>query len=175
MTPVGSRSRSVVRGLTASVTGSAAGPRRDATYNAPNQPVVGVSFYEAEAFAKWAGGFLPSEQQWEAAARGREGLEYPWGNEWTGGICNSHEAGLRTTSPVGLFPRSKSRDLGLEDLSGNVWEWCDSWYDEDEDRRVLRGGSFLTIALNVRSAIRYTDSPGDRSTYLGFRLARTYP
>jgi formylglycine-generating enzyme required for sulfatase activity len=147
---------------------------RDAKYNGPNQPVVGVSFYEAEAFSKWAGGFLPSEQQWEAAARGPEGLEYPWGNEWEDGICNSREAGLGVTSPVGLFPRSRSREFGLEDMAGNVWEWCDSLYAEGSESRVLRGGSFTYNAQYVRSAYRSTNQPVYRYSSYGFRVARTY-
>jgi hypothetical protein len=147
---------------------------RDANWNAPNQPVVGVSFYEAQAFCRWAGGFLPSEQQWEAAARGAQATEYPWGDNWEDGICNSYEAGLRVTSPVGLFPRSQSRDFGLDDMAGNVWEWCDSLYEEGEKYRVLRGGSFYLVASNVRSACRYYYHPVGRGSYVGFRVARTY-
>jgi hypothetical protein len=146
----------------------------DAKYNAPNQPVVGVSFYEAEAFCHWAGGFLPSEQQWEAAARGSRGYEYPWGDEWQGGICNTREAGLGVTSSVGLFPRSRA-ELGLEDMAGNVWEWCDSLYEEGEEYRVLRGASFShRHAVHARSAFRDLNHPEARSAYVGFRAARTY-
>ena len=147
---------------------------RDAKRNAPNQPVVGVSFYEAKAFGKWAGGCLPSEQQWEAAARGAEGREYPWGNEREDGICNSSKAGLGVTSPVGLFPRSRSRDFELEDMAGNVWEWCDSFSSKGSRRRVLRGGSFDAYGLYVRSAYRNGGDPAYRSFNVGFRLARTY-
>lgn len=136
--------------------------------------MVGVSFYEAEACCKWAGGFLPTEQQWEAAARGPEGLEYPWGNKWEDGICNSNEAGLGGTSPVGLFPRSRSRDFGIEDMAGNVWEWCDSVYREGSEDRVLRGGSFYYLAHVVRSAYRDLVNPDNRLSRLGIRVARTY-
>jgi len=147
---------------------------RDAKWNAPNQPVVGVSFYEAEAFCRWAGGFLPSEQQWEAAARGSEGPRYPWGDNWEDGICNSDEAGLDGTSPVGLFPRSRSRDFGLDDMAGNIWEWCDSLYREDQEYRVLRGGAFSNFAHVVRSAYRLNYNPVYRNGFIGFRVARTY-
>ncbi|MCH7727811.1 MAG: SUMF1/EgtB/PvdO family nonheme iron enzyme, partial [Planctomycetes bacterium] len=147
---------------------------RDARRNAPNQPVVGASFYEAEAFSRWAGAFLPTEQQWEAAARGTEGLEYPWGNEWKDGICNSHEAGLGKSSTVGLFPRSRSQGFGLEDMGGNVWEWCNSLYHPDQEWRVLRGGSFDDFARGVRSAYRNDYHPDGRDNVVGFRLARTY-
>ena len=113
-----------------------------------------MSFYEAEAFCKWAGGRLPTEQEWEAAAGGPNGLEYPWGNEWKIGICNSSEAGLGRTSPVGLFPASRSAAFGLEDIAGNVWEWCADWYDKVRDGRVVRGGSFYVVALRMRCSVR---------------------
>ena len=147
---------------------------RDARFIAPNQPVVGVSFYEAEACCKWAQGVLPSEQQWEAAARGRDGLKYPWGPNWEDGICNSREAKLGVTSPVGLFPRSRSRDFGLEDMAGNVWEWCNSPWRSGDKSRVLRGGSFNNLAHHVRSAYRNNDYPAYRAYVIGFRVARTY-
>jgi formylglycine-generating enzyme required for sulfatase activity len=92
----------------------------DRKWNGLNQPVVGVSFWEAEAFCKWAGGSLPEEYKWEAAARGREELDYPWGPEstWQDGICDTHEAGLGVTSPVGMFTRSRSKATELEDMAG---------------------------------------------------------
>jgi hypothetical protein len=141
---------------------------RDRRYHAPNQPVVGVSFWEAEAFCRWAGGRLPSERQWEAAARGREAREYPWDGPWEDGICNTAESGLGTTSPVGLFPRSRQADFGLEDLAGNVWEWCS---DEHEyGGRLLRGGSWINGSRFARAANRLGNDPGNRNFNVGFRV-----
>lgn len=151
----------------------------DRRWNAPNQPVVRVSFWEAEACAAWAGGRLPTEQEWEAAARGPKGLTYPWGDDWDDGICNTSESGLWVTSPVGLFPRARQAELGIEDLAGNVWEWCDSYYDRSNknfpDRRVLRGGSWLDARGLARAALRYRYVPFNRSNFIGFRVVCSSP
>ncbi len=114
---------------------------RDARWSEPNQPVVGISWWEAEAFANWAGGRLPTEQEWEAAARGPDGDAYPWGDDWEDGICNSEEAGLEGTSAVGIFPRSRSTPYGLDDMAGNVWEWCQDLPSHEGANRVFRGVS----------------------------------
>ena len=152
---------------------------RDRRWNGPNQPVVSVSFFEAEACAAWAGGRLPEEQEWEAAARGPEGYRYPWGGRWQDGICNTGEAGLDVTSSVGLFPGSRQARLGIEDLAGNVWDWCASIYGEDsgsarrakEPRmRVLRGGSWNFNQNSARSTMRDGNFPDGRSGHFGFRL-----
>lgn len=103
-----------------------------------------------------------------------EGRDYPWGNEWQDGICNSEEAKLGVTSPVGLFPRSRSLEFGLEDMAGNVWEWCQDKYSPDSSGRVLRGGSFDLGADNCRSAFRYFWQPDNRNDDIGFRVSRTY-
>jgi formylglycine-generating enzyme required for sulfatase activity len=146
----------------------------DRRWNAPNQPVVGVSFWEAEAFCAWAGGRLPTEEEWEAAARGLQGLVYPWGDAWQDGICNTIEAGLGATSPVGLFPRARQADRAIDDLAGNVWEWCASLYDPKSkdfaDTRVLRGGSWYGSQVSARSAFRFRDNPDDRDVVVGFRV-----
>ncbi len=146
-------------------------------WNAPNQPVVGVSFWEAEACCHWAGGRLPTGQQWEAAARGPGGSDYPWCGDWEDGICNSAEAGLGVTSPVGIFPRSRQARLGIEDLTGNVWEWCDDFYDEPgaEPSRVLRGGAFDVEAGFLRSTDRKGYLPASRDRVIGFRCILDAP
>ena len=145
---------------------------QDSRWNKPNHPVVGVSWYEAEAFCNWAEGRLPDEFEWEAAARGADGLEYPWGNEWKDGICNTNEAGVGKTSPVGQFPRSRSKDFGLEDMSGNVWEWCAGLWNPDRLFRVLRGGAWSTVSRGVRASYRSRFAPVNRDLYIGFRVVR---
>jgi formylglycine-generating enzyme required for sulfatase activity len=143
---------------------------RSGRWNGPNQPVVGVSFWEAEAFCAWAGGRVPTEGEWECAARGPEGYEYPWGNTWEDGICNTSEARLEATSPVGLFPRSRSRSCRLEDMAGNVWEWCSDSFGKESEYRVLRGGSWSDLARLARSATRVGYTPDSRFADLGFRV-----
>jgi len=142
-----------------------------AKWNGPNQPVVAVSFWEAQAFAAWAGGRLPSEYEWEAAARGEEGCKYPWGDEWRDRICNSREAEVGRTSPVGLFPSSRSKEFGLEDMAGNVWEWSADVYEGSADR-VFRGGSWNFDGSRCQAASRHRRAPASRLTGLGLRLAR---
>jgi hypothetical protein len=142
----------------------------DSRWNGPNQPVVGVSYYEAEAFARWAGCRLPTANESEAAARGPQGLEYPWGNDWKDGICNSAEAQLGQTSTVGLFAGSRSRDFGLEDCDGNVWEWCNEQVGGVS--RVCRGGGWLVRARDVRCAVRDRAPADGQDGSLGFRLVR---
>jgi formylglycine-generating enzyme required for sulfatase activity len=148
---------------------------RDRRWNGPNQPVIGVSFWEAEACCAWAGGRLPQEHEWEAAARGPEGCEYPWCGGWEDGICNSYEAGLGVTSPVGLFPRSRQARLGLEDLAGNVWEWCQPPSEETNGPRVLCGGSWYDHRDGARCAHRYRDFPSNRCEFIGFRMVCSSP
>jgi formylglycine-generating enzyme required for sulfatase activity len=141
--------------------------------NAPTQPVVGVTYWEAEAFCRWAGGRLPAERDREAAARGPDGLEYPWGNTWEDGLCNSAETRLERTSPAGVFPRSRSRAFGLEDMAGNVWEWCADLYGAGAgfpEARVLRGGSWGYPARDCRAAVRDGDLPDGSNHGIGFRV-----
>ncbi len=154
---------------------------RHAKWNDANQPVVGVSFWEALAFAAWAGARLPTEQEWEAAARGPEGLVYPWGNEWEDGICNTIESGLGKTSPVGLFPRARTYN-GLEDMAGNVWKWCLNKYENPgdirvsgEDARVCRGNSWRDDQDFARASYRDDYYPDNCRNDLSFRLCCESP
>jgi hypothetical protein len=142
---------------------------RDPDLNAPNQPVVGVSFWEAEAFSRWAGGRLPTEREWEAAARGPSGREYSWDGPWEDGICNSRETELHKPSAVGIFPRSRSVEFGVEDMVGNVWEWCHDIVEAPG--RVIRGGCWFSLAKFCRPAYRYRVVPDSRTGLLGFRVA----
>ena len=97
----------------------------DERLNRPEYPVVGVSNYEAEAFALWAGKQLPSEQQWERAARGTDGRKYPWGNEFDKEKCNSEESGFGMTTRVTRYHNGIS-PAGCYDMAGNVMEWTSS-------------------------------------------------
>ena len=168
----------------------------DRKWNNPTQPVVGVNWYEAMAYCRWLTAALddghtyrlPTEAEWERAARGSQGWRYPWGDDWREDHCNSEEAGLGVTSPVGIFPRGAAAG-GVEDLVGNVWEWCRDWYSEDYyahsqdernpagpdqgDARVLRGGSWYSEGpVRCRCAFRSWLSPRYRNTDGGFRCVR---
>jgi formylglycine-generating enzyme required for sulfatase activity len=137
-------------------------------YLAPDQPVVGVSWYEADAFARFSGMRLPGESEWERAARGDEGRRYPWGDEWQPSFA-AHRGGPRHTLPVGSFPQNKS-PWGALDCAGNVWEWC-----ADElapGLKSARGGAWNAHPPQLRSANRNAWPPDARFSNLGFRLAR---
>ena len=143
---------------------------QDARWNGPTQPVVGVSWYEAQAYCKWAECRLPTEKEWEAAARGPQGFEYPWGNDWRKEICNTKEAKIGRTTPVGTFPASRAA-CGADDMAGNVWEWCeDSGGPKDRSGCALRGGSWGDDSFNVRSATRGSSLPVNRFNFIGFRV-----
>jgi formylglycine-generating enzyme required for sulfatase activity len=175
-----------------------AAPRywNDARWNNPSQPVVGVSWYEAVAYCRWLTardeqGYLyrlPTEAEWERAARGPEGRIYPWGDRWVAGACNSEEVGLEESSPVGIFPQGATRE-GLDDMVGNVWEWCRDWYAKDAyarsaprnptgpdngKTRVLRGGSWYNVGPSVcRCGYRDRYNPWNGLNDWGFRCVRT--
>jgi len=143
----------------------------DLKWNKADHPVVGVSYHEAEAYAAWAGKRLPTEQEWEKAARGMDGREYPWGNAFDKTKCNSSESGLKATTPVTKYPQGMS-PFGCFDMAGNVWEWCASWYDHTFTERVVRGGSWGIDPGNLRSSNRDRYTADFRCNNIGFRLAQ---
>ena len=141
-------------------------------FNGPEQPVVGVSLYEAKAYARWAKKDLPTEQQWERAARGTDGREYPWGEKFDKEKCNTRESGIGRTTRVTRYPNGVSPE-GCYDMAGNVWEWTDSFFDEDKDSYMLRGGSWNFDRGFARCADRVHDNPALRNSSIGFRCVRT--
>jgi formylglycine-generating enzyme required for sulfatase activity len=183
----------------------------DTSYNNPEQPVVGVSWYEARAYCKWISQvtgveyWLLTEVEYEAAASGREGREYAYGNEFDASRCNTFESHIRRPTPIGIFANRTPE--GAYDLTGNVWTWTSTIYDQEryaypyhagdgrelaettagseEGRggetsalaacRVIRGGGWFNVAVRCRSAGRLRNAPGDRSDRVSFRLSRTLP
>jgi hypothetical protein len=139
----------------------------------PNCPVVGVTWFDAKAYCDWARVRLPSEAEWERAARGAEGREYPWGDEEPDpDRANYHQTKLGRPSPVGLFPRGSTPD-GIADLAGNVWEWVADWYDDSKNARALRGGSWVRRSKDLRTSERNKNRPDTRNvSSVGFRCAR---
>ena len=163
--------------------------------NSPDQPVVGVDWYDAYAYSRWANNVidcdaLPTEFQREFAVRGSDCRTYPWGET----VPNKRRANFKTqfgeTTPVGKFPKGATKS-GVFDLSGNVWEWCLDWFAEDyyaklqaeggdcfnvwndviADSKVLRGGSFINDTEMLRGSYRGAINPLSRFYHIGFRCA----
>jgi formylglycine-generating enzyme required for sulfatase activity len=165
----------------------------DKKWNDPSQPVVGVSWYEALAYCRWLSAKsgreyrLPSEAQWEKAARGTDGRRYPWGDDWDPDRCNNKETGPGRTTPVGQYPEGDS-PYGVGEMVGQVWEWCSSKYApyrykpddgredlEGGDTRILRGGSWYdsSPAGVCRCGARDGFYPRYGNYHWGFRCVRT--
>jgi formylglycine-generating enzyme required for sulfatase activity len=133
-----------------------------------DHPVVQVTWADAQAFCDWAGLALPTEEQWEKAARGTDGRIWPWGNEWAENRANTREAGIEGTTPVGRYSPQGDSPYDCVDMAGNVWEWTGSWYEEGLTR-ALRGGSWANEAQYCRCALRFRPDPYGGLDDLGLR------
>ena len=156
-----------------------------APYLVPNHPVVGVSAYEAEAYAAFREARLPTEAEWEKACRGTDGRRYPWGEAWLEDACGSRGVGPRRTVSVGTYPKGVS-PYGVHDLLGCVWQWCADAADEDAEpgdedplvdpddydeatERVTRGGGWNNLEWSISCTSRNGFPPTARFSNLGFR------
>ena len=156
-------------------------------FNKLQQPVVGMNWKEAVKFCKWNGKRLPTEAEWEKAARGKRPVKYPWGNTPPDSNNLNYNEEIKKTTAVGSFEKGKS-DYGLYDLSGNVSEWVSDWHSPEYylfspkknpqgpkkgQYKVIRGGSWRNNAEDVNLVYRNATTPRNRSLAIGFRCAKS--
>jgi formylglycine-generating enzyme required for sulfatase activity len=145
-----------------------------------NAPIIGISWYDAKEYCKWLSKKtgknyrLPTQKEWEYSCRAGTTTKWSFGDDekelkkyaWYGKNSDgtTHEVGEKLPNPWGLY-----------DMHGNVWEWCEDWYDEEKKEKVLRGGSWGNSAVSTRSSGRLSGNPTNRDDYWGFRVLRTLP
>lgn len=169
----------------------------DDAYNYPSQPVVGVCWYEAQAYCAWLSAQtgqdfrLPTEAEWEAAARGMAGHRYAYGNDYDPARSNTFDTHIRHTTPIGVFPDGETLEpAGIVDMMGNVWEWTSSLHQpypynaadgweassaNESSRRVVRGGAWPGLMLIARTSLRSHIFPSARYGFIGFRVCCSSP
>jgi len=143
-----------------------------------DQPVVNVSWEEAQGYCRWLTEKtgetyrLPTETEWEFAAAGTGKRAYPWGNENPGvERANFIDGKIMKTTSVVSYPLGMTPE-GLYNMAGNIWEWCDDWYNRQEKFRVMRGGSFFDLGHFLKCDFRLGADANDRTSYIGFRVVK---
>lgn len=134
-----------------------------------DHPVVNVTWEQAAAYADWVGKRLPTEEEWEKAARGTDGREWPWGSSFDSSRCNTNESGIWDTTPVGKYSPAGDSPCGAADMAGNVWEWVGG--KPSPLRMPLRGGDWLDTMEEARTHSRRMHTPKRKNDFIGFRCA----